>query len=74
MKKYIVVTADDLTTLEIAVHNKIADGYLPLGGVSCSLSENDSYRYQMFCQAMVLPHLLDYSTVLSQTITTATAS
>ena len=50
--KYQVI--EDVTTeaLSIRVNELIENGWLPLGGVSCSLSESDEYQYYSACQAM----------------------
>ena len=52
---YIVLEDDSAKGLRGQVIARMSEGYLPLGGVSASLSESDEYRYTIFCQAMLKP-------------------
>lgn len=52
---YIVLEDDSAKGLRGQVIAHMTEGYLPLGGVSVSLSESDEYRYTVFCQAMLKP-------------------
>lgn len=52
---YIVLDDPSASGLRRQVIAHMNDGYLPLGGVSVSLSESDEYRYTIFCQAMLKP-------------------
>lgn len=50
--EYIVLNSDDLNALAEVVNHYIKQGWQPLGGVACALSESDEYKYTLFCQAM----------------------
>lgn len=52
--EYIICENSELNELVKVVNKKIAEGYVPLGGVSCSLSESFDFRYTRYCQAMML--------------------
>lgn len=39
--------------LEEEVVDYLNDGWVLQGGVSCSMSESDDYRYIIFCQAII---------------------
>lgn len=52
---YIVLEDFSANGLRGQVIAHMSEGYLPLGGVSASLSESDEYRYAIFCQAMLKP-------------------
>ncbi|MDT8383025.1 MAG: DUF1737 domain-containing protein [Gammaproteobacteria bacterium] len=50
--EYFIVTADDAELLEYAVNERIKNGWVPQGGVSCSLSENQHVE-TLYAQAVV---------------------
>lgn len=52
---YIVIEGNSAEVLRRQVLARMTEGYLPLGGVSASLSESDDYRYTLYCQAMLKP-------------------
>lgn len=52
---YVVLEDDSAKGLRGQVIARMTEGYLPLGGVSVALSESDTYRYTIFCQAMLKP-------------------
>lgn len=51
--KYIILESESSIALARAVVKKLEDGWELQGGVSCSVSESDEYRYPIFAQAMM---------------------
>jgi len=60
MKLYIVVWAETIEELEHDVGLRMAEGYIPQGGVCCALARNTiingivEHREQFYVQAMIL--------------------
>jgi hypothetical protein len=52
-KRYEVVQDPDPAKLATIVEEMMKQGWEPLGGVSCALSESDEFRYKLFAQAMI---------------------
>ena len=51
--EYTILTRSEARSLEEDVQAMIAQGWEPLGGVSCSLSETTDERWLLFAQAMI---------------------
>ena len=52
--KYKIVTDSDIKKLIDKVNQEISNGWIPLGGISVTLSESDEYCYFEAAQAMTL--------------------
>ena len=51
--EYLVISVNDIETLETEVNILLDKGWKLQGGVSCALSESDDYRYERYAQALV---------------------
>ena len=54
-KEYKILSWPEEDILSDEVNKHLASGWKLHGGVSCSLSEGDEYRYKLYAQAMVRP-------------------
>ena len=52
--KYKAVEASKIEDLNEAVNELIAEGWVPMGGVSVSLSESDDFVYFVVSQALTI--------------------
>lgn len=53
MKKYIILSTDNLVILEQKINDKIDKGYIPIGGVSIAPEKYTTLNH-VYVQAMIL--------------------
>lgn len=56
-EKYIILSRRRISELEILVRQKMAEGYIPIGGISTSIvynPHNSCEAEREYCQAMII--------------------
>lgn len=54
LRDYTILQADTASQLESAVKDHVKFGYVPIGGVSVSITRSDRLIERIFCQAMAI--------------------
>jgi hypothetical protein len=51
--EYKIISDNQPDILQESVNDHLRQGWRPLGGVACSLSESDEYYYALYAQSLV---------------------
>lgn len=51
--EYKIISDNEPDAMQKSVNDCLGQGWQPLGGVSCGISESDEYYYTLYSQALV---------------------